>query len=151
MVVLDYYDGPTSGFLQCAECEVSYYFYMLDWDVSQMVRVFALSSMPHDSLERVYSLLGARPDRRVWIPPLLSRATEEQLSALYDGGLQETIDRAAAPEFVVAWSVDGEKILALRGIDASTASHLSPWFDRQRGSDAFDWFGYLGLGELCHA
>jgi hypothetical protein len=151
MVVLDYYDGPASGFLQCGICGSEYHFYMLDWDPAQIVRIFALAPVPPSSLERLFGLLKAIPDRRVWIPPVFSCATEEQLSELYDSGIQSIIDRAATPTVVIAWSVKTENTLAVRGVDTSAASHLISWFDRQPYADLFDWFGYLGLVELWQA
>lgn len=145
MVVLDYYDGPASGFLKCRVCGAEYHFYMLDWDQLHIVRVFALAAIPESSFERLFALLKATPDRGVWIPPVFSRASEEQLSALYESGVQDVIDRAATPTAVIAWSIRAEKTLAMRAIDSSVAAHLKPWFDRQSYSDLFDWFGYLRL------
>lgn len=148
LVVLDYYDGPAGGFLRCDGCGDEYHFYMLDWDSSQNVRIFALAPLPPATLERLFDVLEARPDRRVWIPPIFSRASEEQLSELYAGGIQDAIERAGTPRLVIAWSIPDEKTLAVRGVDAASASHLSPWFDRQATDDSFDWFRYLGLAAL---
>lgn len=148
MIVLDYYDGPAGGFLKCRGCGTEYHFFMLDWDDLHEVRVFALAPIPASSFQGICALLGANPDSRVWIPPVLSRASEEVVSELYEGGLQEVIDHAATPTAVLAWSTRTEKVLAMRGVDSEAALHLSQWFDRQPQPVAFDWFGYLDRGAL---
>lgn len=145
MVVLDYYDGPATGFLKCKGCGVEYYFYMLDWDEMHAVRIFALCKSPEHSLQRLFALFGASPDKRVWIPPVFSRASEEKIAQLYEQGIQEVIDRAAPPAAVIAWSIKPEKTLAMRSVDSSAVPHLEPWFDRQPQPVSFDWFGYLGI------
>jgi hypothetical protein len=143
MVVLDYYDGPASGFLKCKVCGAEYHFFMLDWDGLHLVRIFALAPVPEGSFQRLLRLLKANPDRRVWIPPVFSRASEEDISDLYDRGIQDVINRAATPSVVIAWSIRAEKALAMRAVDSAVIPHLSPWFDRQPHPVVFDWFGYL--------
>jgi hypothetical protein len=145
MVVLDYYDGPASGFLKCKVCGAEYHFFMLDWDQAHVVRIFALAPIPESSFQRLFAIFKASPDRPVWIPPALSRASEEQLSALYDSGIQDVIDRAASPTLVIAWSIRAARTLAMRAIDSSAAPHMSPWFDRPPDTSSFDWFKYLRL------
>lgn len=147
MVVLDYYDGPASGFLKCKVCGTEHHFYMLDWDEMHVVRIFALAPVPTSSFERLFALLEARPDRRVWIPPVFSRASEETLADLYDRGIQDVINRAAAPTVVIAWSIRAERTLAMRGVDSAAAPHLSSWFDRQPQPVVFDWFAYLRIAK----
>ena len=145
MVVLDYYDGPASGFIQCKACGAEYHFYLVDWDQLHNVRIFALAPLPEGSFERLFGVLGAIPDRPVWIPPLLSRASEEQLDELYANGLQEIIDQAATATLVIAWSARTERTLAMRGVDSSIAPKFVPLFEYEALSDAFDWFHYVQL------
>jgi hypothetical protein len=145
MIVLDYYDGPASGFLKCRVCGTEYYFYMLDWDEMHVLRIFALAPIPDLSFQRIVALFKAKPDQRVWIPPVFSRASEETIAEFYEGGIQEVINRAANPTVVIAWSVRAEKALAIRAVNSSAVVHLSPWFDRQPDPVVFDWFGYLRL------
>ena len=147
MIVLDYYDGPTSGFLKCKDCGAEYHFYMLDWDDMHEVRIFALAPVPGISFQRLADLFEASPDRRVWIPPVLSRATEEMLSDLYERGIQDLIDQAATPTVVIAWSIRAEKTLAMRGVEPVAVSHLFPWFDHQPHPVEFDWFDYLSVAK----
>jgi hypothetical protein len=143
MIVLDYYDGPASGFLKCKACDEEYHFFMLDWDEMHVVRILALAPVPKETFQRLVDLFQAKPDQRVWIPPVLSRASEETLSDLYERGIQDAIDQAATPTIVIAWSVKAEKTLAMRGVDSAAAPHLSVWFDRQPHPIVFDWFQYL--------
>lgn len=143
MVVLDYFDGPASGFLKCKGCGAEYHFYMLDWDDLHLVRILALARVPGTSFQRLAELFQATPDRPVWIPPVFSRASEETISDLYERGIQDVINQAATPTLVIAWSIRSEKSLAMRGVDATATPHLFPWFDRQPHPVGFDWFGYL--------
>lgn len=147
MVVLDFYDGPAGGLVKCKVCGTEHHFYMLDWDDAHVLRIFALAPVPDGSLQRLFELFQAKPDRHVWIPPVFSRASEETLSDLYERGIQDIIDQAATPTVVIAWSTRAEKTLAMRGLDAAALSHLSPWFDRQTLPVAFDWFGYLRVAK----
>lgn len=147
MVVLDYYDGPAGGFLKCKVCGAEYHFYMLHWDDMHLVRIFALAPVPEQSLQRLFALFQASPDRRVWIPPVFSRASEETLSDLYDCGIQDVINRAATPTVVIAWSIRAEKTLAMRGVDSAAVPHLSSWFERQPQPVVFDWFDYLRIAK----
>jgi hypothetical protein len=144
MVVLDYYDGPVGGLLKCKVCGSEYHFYLLDWDEMHAVRIFALAPLPKSSFERIFGLFEATPDRRVWCPPW---PTDERTSELYESGIQNIIGRAASATVVIAWDNRADKTLAMRGVDAPPAGNLSVWFDRQPGSDPFDWFGYLRLAK----
>jgi len=50
LVILGYYDGATSGVLQCEMCQTAYRFEMLDWDEKQKVRNIALPHFPKTHL-----------------------------------------------------------------------------------------------------
>jgi hypothetical protein len=141
MVVLDYYDGPASGFVECKACKAAFHFYLLDWDEMHVVRIFALAPIPPGAFQSLCELFNAIPDRNVWIPPVLAHASEEALADMYSHGIQNVIDEAAKPTTVIAWSVSAERTLAIRAINPGAS--LLPWFDRQPDPVAFDWFGYL--------
>jgi len=115
----------------------------LDWDDAHTVRIFALAPVPDQSFKRLFQLFKDEPDRRVWIPPVLARASEETISDLYDQGIQNLIDHAATPTVAMAWSNLAEKTLALRALDSAASAHLSSWFERQPDPVVFDWFQYL--------
>lgn len=145
MIVLDYYDGPVGGFLKCRTCGAAYHFHMLDWDAARLTRIFALTPISEATYQRVLAVLGAHADRHVWIPPVLSRASEEAIEGLYQAGIQKVVDDAGKPSVAVAWSVRAEKTLTTRGIDPSAAEHLAAWFDRQPERVDFDWSHYLNV------
>lgn len=142
MIVLDYYDGPAGGLLKCRDCKAEYYFFLLDWDRTHTIRIFALAPMPPSSFEDIFRLFKATPDQDVWIPPWPS---EDHLLELFDRDIQGVTGRAGTPTVVIAWSVKDEKTLAMRGVDSAAAPHLFPWFELQPHPVAFDWFGYLRL------
>ncbi|MBI1831833.1 MAG: hypothetical protein HYR84_10325 [Planctomycetes bacterium] len=140
MIVLDYYDGPAGGLLKCRDCSAEYYFYLLDCDSMNTLRIFALAPMRQSSFEELCRLFKATPDQHVWIPPW---PTDDDLAELYDKGIKNVTDRAGTPTLVIAWSVGAERTLAMRGVDFAAANHLSPWFERQPHPVVFDWFSYL--------
>lgn len=142
LIVLDYYDGPAGGLLKCRDCRAAYYFYLLEWDKMHSVRIFALAPMPASSFDEISRLFNATPDQHVWTPPW---PTEQELLESYDVQIQGITERAGTPTLVIAWSIEAEKTLAMRGVDSAAAPHLTPWFDRQPRPIVFDWFGYLRL------
>jgi len=146
ILVLDYCDGEIGGFLKCRVCDSEYNLFMLDWDDAHLVRIVALAPIADGSFQRLFTIFNARPDqRRVWTPPVWSRASEERLEELYESGIQDVIDHAATPTIVIAWSIKTERTLAMRKVDPSAVPPLVSWFDQQPPPSHFDWFGYLRL------
>lgn len=142
MVVLDYYDGPVGGLLKCRYCNTGYHFYLLDWDNTHAVRIFALAPTPESTFARIFELFGAIPDRRIWFPPW---PREEDLLDLLESDIQDVANRADTPTLVIAWSNRTDRTLAMRGLDSSLKGQLRLWFDLPSHADLFDWFNYLGL------
>src|SRR5688500_14256511 len=76
-VALGYYDGPTDGVIQCADCSEEYRFDLLDacWDASLDVpRIFSLTALSPGSLDRLVAVCPQQewaPDwstRPCWCP-----------------------------------------------------------------------------------
>lgn len=145
MIVIDYYDGPVSGFTKCKVCQTEYHFYLLDWDADHVVRIFALAKLPPKSFLRLSQIFNETPTRHVWIPSVLSRPSEEELSKIYQGGLQNILDSAERPSIVMAWSRKQEKTICLRAVDSTSSADLPCWFDVADLTEVHDWFGYLQL------
>src|SRR5262245_15449691 len=68
-ISLGYYDGSTSGVLECGTCSEIYRYEMIDSDARDL-RVFALAPMPKGSLDELAlacSVLG-QPRWPMWSP-----------------------------------------------------------------------------------
>lgn len=142
MIVLDYYDGPIGGFLRCPACGKEYHFLTLDWNGEQAIRIIALAEVPANTFEQLACFFGESPNRKKWIPKLLSRASEQDLDRIepFVAGLAAL---AAAPSIVLAWNVYTTEIVATRRVAPDVVPSIIPIFER--GGSRFDWFAYLGL------
>ncbi len=146
ILALGFYDGPTSGVLQCSTCSAVYKFDMLDWDDDHEVRIFRLAPVPPDSLDRCVSILAAAGPPRwpVWVPSRQQLPSEEAREAA-DRSVQQVLDRSGPPDLVVAWRGYGETVLAARRMSAEELSGVPDWFSLEGPADGRDWFPLLGL------
>ena len=53
IVILDYYDGPTSGALLSLARNTAYRIVMLDWDDNHNVRIFGLAPLSPANFEKL--------------------------------------------------------------------------------------------------
>lgn len=145
IVALGFYDGPTSGVLQCGTCSATYRFDMLDWDVDHEVRIFRLARLPEDSLVRCVNVLAQsrQPQWPVWVPSRWDLPSDEARQEA-DRELQRILQSAEPAELVVAWAGYGEKILAARKVPAAELADVADWF-AQDSTDGRDWFSWLQL------
>ena len=104
LLVLGFYDGPTSGVLQCGTCSTVYKFDMLDWDDAHEVRIFRLASLPADSLDQcVQALAEPKPPRwPVWAWRTSSRSKLPLCSRL---GRSRECSRIGARRFPASFSI----------------------------------------------
>jgi hypothetical protein len=143
MVILDRYDGPTSGILICEECSTEYAFSMIDWDLQQVIRVFSLADLPSGSLQEVIDFFGQAPEWPVWFPAQLKAPTQELRSRL--GILDRILERAGMPKFIVAWSRSLKRPIASRPVQPEVLQEIADWFTLDDLDQVYDWFSYLGL------
>lgn len=145
ILALDFYDGPTSGILQCANCSATYYFDMLDWDEDHQIRIFRLAMLPQGSLEQCVAVFARfeAPDWPVWVPWFRSSPSDEARDAV-DRELEFILKKARPAELVVASSGYGEKVLAAVKVPAAELIETPDWFSAE-GNDTRDWFALLGL------
>lgn len=124
VVAVGYYDGPTSGVVECGVCATLYRFEKLDWDDEQDVRIFSLSPVRGRSIsELTQDSGGVVPSWPVWV--LGGAATEDAAR------LVEEISAAADPvEFIVAT----ENLLGT----------IEVWRPVGLAGDV-DWFSELGI------
>jgi len=146
LLVLGFYDGPTSGILQCGTCSAVYKFDMLDWDDIHEVRVFRLASLPVDSLDQcVKALAQPKPPRwPVWVPSRWDLSSDEARE-LADRDVQRILATEKPAELVVAWAGYAEKILGARKMPAADLANVPDWFSRDDSTEGRDWFSVLAL------
>src|SRR5947207_710814 len=113
MLVLGFYDGPTSGLLQCSTCSAIYAFDMLDWSEDHRARVFRLAALPSNALVEIEEALAPTEAPRwpVWIPWFRQQPPAKVREALTHK-LQQLLRRAQPAELLVAWTDYGESVIA---------------------------------------
>lgn len=132
MVVLGFYDGPTSGLIQCQKCSAEFYFDMLNWDDDHEVRVFRLTPLPRGSLERVVRAWAeAGPPRwPVWVPQR-NRLSSEEARHKVDQTLHEVLAQAGQPEHVLSWTGYADTILTIERVPSEELTDIPDWFSQE--------------------
>jgi hypothetical protein len=146
IVALGFYDGPTSGLLQCGTCSAAYKFDLLDWDESHEVRIFRLASLPADSVDQIVKILAPAGSPRwpVWVPSRWNFPSEDARQEA-DRDVQPILQLAKAAELIIAWTGYGERVLAARRLPPAELADLPDWFSRDDSNRGRDWFRFLGL------
>jgi len=149
MLITEYYDGATSGFIQCSGCLSVYHFVTLDWSQNQVVRVIALSLVPSDSMARLVSFFAEAPPRSPWIPEALRRGSDQDLDRM-EAFLSGIVPQAQPPNIVMAWNVLTNEILSARRVGSLPADHFVSLFDLQTTPvrTRYDWFEDLGVDRV---
>jgi hypothetical protein len=123
---LTYYDGPTSGAVQCAVSANAYRFEMLAidadgafdwdaWDQGQEIRIFGLAPLSSESFDQIEQLLsGFSPSE-----PLESDAEAAILSLLAEAG--------PAGIVLATHGIEGT-ILGAREVTADEMDTVRDWF-----------------------
>jgi hypothetical protein len=144
--VLGFYDGPTSGVLQCATCLAEYKFDMLDWSDDQETRVFRLASLRAGSLAQcVDALAQAGPPRwPVWVPARSNLRSEEAREQA-DRTIRDILARAEPAQLIVAWTGYGDRILTAQRLPAKELNEVPDWFSLADPALERDWFRVLRL------
>ena len=145
IVALDYYDGPTSGVLQCLVCSADYKFMMLDWDDHQGDRVYSLQPLPQHSFKQIVDILSKyeSPKLPLWFP--LRQYSSKQDYEFVERQVAGIIAKAASATAVVAMSQWGETILAAKALNISDTKYVQSWFALEEPKASRDWFSFLGL------
>jgi hypothetical protein len=148
IIALGFYDGPTSGILQCRTCGRVYGFDMLDWDEGHGVRIFRLALLPPDALDRCVSALApyGPPQWPVWVPARANLPSEET-GEVADRQVERILGQAEPAELVVAWTGYGDRVLAAKSVPAAELVDAPDWFSVDDPSNLPDWFSLLGLAK----
>ncbi len=146
IIALGYYDGPTSGLLQCPTCAAAYRFDMLDWDDDHAVRIFRLALLPPDAWERAIAAIAPCENPRwpVWVPWARSSPSPDVRNQV-EREIKEILEQARPPEIIAAWTNYGENFLAARQIPSEELEGVPDWFSRDELGSLPDWFALLGF------
>jgi hypothetical protein len=144
-VVLNFYDGPTSGVMRCRSCSAAYRFTMIDWDDNQDVRIHAFAPLPSNSFQQVVDLLSKyeAPKWPMWFT--LRQYTSNRLYDLVEKQLDEILETAGAATMVLALSQWGERILAARRLAESDLKNIQDLSSLEDPKAAYDWFSFIGM------
>lgn len=127
-IVFSYYDGPTSGIVDCCDNLTSYKFEMLEWDATQDIRIFTLAEMPPKSFVFVTETLSQweKPKLPLWVPvwEFESNVIKEKIEAEIDNILKET----SPPQIVVATVNILDEILSAKKISPTDINSTRNWF-----------------------
>jgi hypothetical protein len=145
MIALGFYDGPTSGIVECESCFAAYKFTMIDWDNRQEIRVFSLASLPAQSLEEVVGILSPYelPHWPMWVPRW--QFPSDDIKADLNRRIEEILAKAEPVHTIVAWSRYGETLVAAKSVDEGELTHIQDWFSTEHQKTERDWFSFLGL------
>jgi len=129
IIAFDYYDGPTSGVIQCKQCLDAYKFEMLAWDEGQDVRVFSLALLPSHTFTRLMKALAplGSPSWPVWVP-----VWEYQTDSLREAVEQEVqylLNEADSPQYVIAAQDLLNTLLRFKEISQENYPIGQNWFD----------------------
>jgi hypothetical protein len=144
MVILNWYDGPTSGILICSECGAEFDFLLCDWNRDQTLRVFALSRIGEGTVQQIVELCREEPRWPTWAPSILFHPDGSQR----ERSVREFIDSISQSKdiasLVVSWSVRTDTALRSRRITQEQAAHASYLLENDTGGATFDWLALLG-------
>ena len=147
LLMLDWYDGYTSGLAVRSSYPQSFRFELLSWDGQQDTRVFALSEFDLAEFENVVNLLNQSESVKwpIWCPAW-PRDTQE-LTRL-NSQLNEFLVRAKTPESAIATDSMFKTILAAKVLTPQARQEIRTSCDTCLPllSDNFDfWQSFLEL------
>jgi len=144
-IIVDWYDGPTSGFFQEVEPVEDWAFRLISWSKSRRVRLFALARLPVGSFAKALDILErySTPRWPVWV-----------ISSNVDGVSNATIDQlilsGESPTQVTA--VDGDNnVIATADLSESDANRALGDASRidehgfMEPAEVSYWFSLLGI------
>lgn len=128
LIAFGYYDGPTSGVLQCDICTKAYKFEMLDWDEDQDVRIFSLSILPNLAFAKIVEVCQhcENPKWPVWVPIWQFPSEESQNKAEIE--IEAILNTAMKPQIIVIAKNLTEEIIAARRMEENANKEVPDWF-----------------------
>src|SRR5687768_1561221 len=125
MVALGFDDGPTEGIVCCENCSSAYRFETLaidfdgrydhpSWDRGEELRVFALTSLPPETFDRIVDWLSSIESPRwpVWAPGVGSPSSE--LARVIEAEVVPALAGSSGPRLLIAAANLLATIVAIR-------------------------------------
>lgn len=143
-----WYDGTTSGLLQCSRCSAAFKYDLIDWDSGQDRRVFALSPMEAERFDQTVKVLGgdARAKWPLWVPRWEFDSTEEK--ERIEKEVDEHLATAKPPEFLIVSDGYFTMMFGMRRLTGPARDRLPGSFDGLPVTNDFDyWREYIGVLE----
>lgn len=141
ILVVEWYDGPTSGVAVCADCGAEYTFRMAAWDDAHEQRVYALSRLPNGSLTQlVDACKGAgMPRWPVWWPAIF--ASDQARSEAWSAA-NRILESSGDTQFVIASRDLTHTIDACRRLRNSSESESARSL-QEREAAFVEWMTFL--------
>ena len=144
VLLLDWYDGYTSGLASNSLLSQIFRFSLLVWDSQQGRRVFVLYPIAPSDLEEVLSFMK-KAEAAAWPAWNPARPRNKQSDEELNLQLTSILARINSPEYLIACDNIFETILAARDLTPRGKLMLPTNREELSLSDDFDyWHGYLG-------
>ena len=143
-----WYDGTTSGMVQCSRCSAVFKYDIVDWDSDQDRRIFALSPIEPDKFDQIVRVLGGDAHAKwpFWVPKweFDSKEEKKRIEKEVDGHLAT----ARPPEFLIVSDRNLSMMFGTRRLTAPARDRLPSSFDGLPVTNDFAyWREYVGLLE----
>jgi len=145
---LNWYDGTTSGLVQCSRCSAVFKYDIVDWDSNQERRIFAFSPINSAEFDHIISLLSASasPSWPFWNPSWRFDSPKEKNRVAFE--VDACLSRAALVEYIVAADRMLQTLFGAKNLSDPARNRLPETFDGLPASDDFNyWREYIGLDE----
>lgn len=130
LIALGYYDGPTSGLVQCDTCSAVYRFEMLDWDEDEDVRIFSLSPLPAEAFDQIVKVCeqSSSPKWPIWVPIWKFASSAEENQANQE--IEQILNQAKNPQLIVAAQDLTQEIIATQKVEIDNLNQVKDWFSQ---------------------
>jgi hypothetical protein len=129
--IFDYYDGVVASVVRCAACGACGWLWMLDWDIEQDVRVYALAAIRAE-------------DVALYLRDVARGSCD---AARFRAELDALIASAGPFERLVALDSDSRHVVAAEPLAASSAVPGGELWERLPEREDDRWFVRLGLAK----
>jgi hypothetical protein len=127
IIILGYYDGATTGALECRECGLCYRFEMLYWDEQQDKRIFGLFPLKRECFERLIEVLQPYSTPGwPWLVVKWEFANSEE-KQLVDQQVERLLCQATEISVVIESQNLGKRINLAKRLDPKEFQQILDW------------------------
>lgn len=128
IIVFGYYDGPTSGIVQCRLCTTVYKIETLDWDNMQDMRICSLALLQTPYFNQLVNLLTplGTPTWPVWVP--IWKFESQEKEEILNRQVQEIVEKAGKVSLVIATENIATEVLTAKKITPEEFGSVKNWF-----------------------